>query len=231
MYSLKKTILTALAISTMIVVPVSQVIAQSYGGTPNTPDCLSIDKMVSNPAITNTIEYVDNISPSDVKYQANATAIARIKVKNTSNQIVPAVTVTDEIPSYLYYFAGPGVLSADGRILTIALGDLQAGEERYMYITYKTAQAGDMPADKSLICVINKVSVQGSICNRDEDSAQMCIEKSAVVTKGGINPTYTQQLQAVKTAPKAGPEMGIALLGINGLIGTIGYIIKKKSLV
>ena len=229
MFTFKKTILSLLTISTLILVPTSQVIAQSYGGTPNTPDCLSIDKMVSNPAITNTIEYVDNISPSDVKYQANATAIARIKVKNTSNQIVPAVTVTDEIPSYISYFAGPGVLSADGRILTIALGDLQAGEERYMYITYKTAQAGDMPSDKSLICVINKVSVQGSICNRDEDSAQMCIEKS--VTKGGINPTYTEQLQAVKTAPKAGPEMGIALLGLNGLIGTIGYILKKKSLV
>ena len=56
MYSLKKTVLTVLAISTMIVVPASQVIAQSYGGTPNTPDCLSIDQMVSNPAITNTIE-------------------------------------------------------------------------------------------------------------------------------------------------------------------------------
>ncbi len=229
MFTFKKTILTALAVSTMIVMPATQVIAQSYGGTPNTPDCLSIDKMVSNPAIANTIEYVDNISPSDVKYQANATAIARIKVKNTSNQIVPAVTVTDEIPSYISYFAGPGVLSADGRILTISLGDLQAGEERYMYVTYKTARAEDMPYDKSLICVINKVTVQGSICNRDEDSAQMCIEKS--VTKGGVKSAYTEQLQAVKVAPKAGPEMGIALLGLNGLIGTVGYILKKKSLV
>ncbi|MEI6327451.1 MAG: hypothetical protein WCO78_05035 [Candidatus Roizmanbacteria bacterium] len=225
MFTPNKTVLSLLIAALFVVTPTTQVIAQSYGGTPSNPNCLNIDKMVSNPAVTNTIEYVDNISPSDVKYQANSTAIARIKVKNTSNQVVPSVTVTDEIPSYLSYFAGPGVLSADGRILTIALGDLQTGEERYVYITYKTARPEDMPYDKSLICVINKVYAQGSICNRAEDTAQMCIEKNV------INVTYTDQLKAVKTAPKAGPEMGIALLGLNGLIGTIGYILKKKSLI
>lgn len=228
MFHINKSVLVTLSFLGIIVMRPLNVSAQSYGSTPNTPSyCINIDQMVSNPAVTKTIEYIDNISPSDVKYQANSTLVARIKIKNVSNVVVPAVKVTNTIPQYVYYFAGPGSLSQDGRYLTIDAGDLQAGEEKYFYITYKTANIDQLPADKSIICVSNLISVQGSNCNRDEDSAQMCIEKPTV-SKGGINPIYQEQLQAVKTAPKAGPEMGIALLGLNVLAGSFGYFLKKK---
>lgn len=228
MFNLNKTVFATLSLFSIITLSPMNVFAQSYGNTPNTPSyCINIDQMVSNPAVTKTIEYIDNISPSDAKYQANSTLVARIKIKNVSNVVVPAVKVTNTIPQYVYYFAGPGSLSQDGRILTIDAGDLQAGEEKYFYVTYKTANVDQLPADKSITCVSNLVSAQGSICNRDEDSAQMCIEKP-IATKGGVNPIYQEQLQAVKTAPKAGPEMGAALLGLNAVVGSLGYFLKKK---
>ncbi|MEI7652807.1 MAG: hypothetical protein WCJ70_00815 [bacterium] len=228
MIKLNKVALTTLSLLGIITLSPLNVFAQSYGNTPNTPSyCLNVDQMVSNPAVTKTIEYIDNISPSDTKYQANSTFVARMKIKNVSNVVVPAVKVTNTIPQYVYYFAGPGSLSQDGRVLTIDAGDLQAGEEKYFYVTYKTANADQLPADKSMVFVSNLISAQGSSCNRDEDAAQIGIEK-LIITKGGVNPIYQEQLQAVKTAPKAGPEMGVALLGLNALVGSVGYFLKKK---
>ena len=213
-----------------IVVATSQTtFAQTYGGNTPPTTCLTIDQTVSNPAIMQTIEYVDNISPSDVKYQPNGIIIARIRVKNVSSIVVPAVTITNTIPSYVNYFAGPGTLSADGRILAISLGDMQPGEERYAYVTYKVVGADALPSDRSIVCVLNKVAVQGSTCNRDEDSAQLCIEKRGSGGTTTISPDYIQQLNAVKTAPKAGPELGLALISFNGIAATVGYFIKKRS--
>jgi hypothetical protein len=203
--------------------------AQSYGSnTYYPPSCIFIDQMVSNPAITKSIEYVDNISPSDVKFQPGATVIARVKIKNSASISVQGIKITNTIPQYMSYFSGPGSLSSDGKVLTIDAGDLQPGEEKFFYITYKTASAESLPADKSVICVPNVMSAQGTACNRDEDTSQICIEKSTA-TKGGVNPVYQQQLQAVKTAPKAGPELGIVFLGLNAFVGAFGLALKRRS--
>lgn len=218
--------LTAFAFVNASVFAVPAVQAESYGGVTTTPNCLEIDETVSNPAVTNTLEYVDNIAPGDTKYQPNTTLVARIKVKNTSNQLVPAVHISNDIPQYVTYFAGPGVVTDGGHRLDMDIGDIQAGEEKYYYITYKTATTEELPADRSIICVTNKVVAQGAICNRDEDSSQLCIEKQVLGTT--VNQNYAQQLQSVKVAPKAGTEMGLILLGLNGIVGALGFALKKK---
>jgi hypothetical protein len=61
-------------------VPVSAGMYGGYGGSPPY-DCLSADQTVSNPAITKTIEYIDNITPQGAKYKPNQALYARIKVK------------------------------------------------------------------------------------------------------------------------------------------------------
>jgi hypothetical protein len=62
MFNFNKTVLATLSLLSMIALSPINVFAQSYGNTPNTPSyCLNIDQMVSNPAVTKTIEYIDNI--------------------------------------------------------------------------------------------------------------------------------------------------------------------------
>jgi len=48
----------------------------------------------------------------------------------------------------------------------------------------------------------------------DDDTAQLCIEK---------------QVLGVKTVPKAGPEMGLVILGLNVLTAVLGLAIRKKT--
>jgi hypothetical protein len=91
------------------------------------------------------------ISPSDVKYQANATAIARIAWKHFQSD--STCSDRDRWNPFIYLlFRRSGVLSADGRILTIALGDLKLWRAIHVYHVHKTAQAGDMPAEVTHLC-------------------------------------------------------------------------------
>jgi hypothetical protein len=72
---------------------------------------------------------------------------------------------------------------------------------------------GLLPADRGLMCASNYVRAYTSNAS-DDDTAQACVEKQVV---------------AVKTAPKAGPEMNILLVaGQLGMLG-IGFKLKKKA--
>jgi hypothetical protein len=162
-------------------VPVSAGMYGGYGGSPPY-DCLSADQTVSNPAITKTIEYIDNITPQGAKYKPNQALYARIKVKNNGNEIVPNVVITNEIPPCFTYIGGPGVLNKGGNVLSISIGDLNPQEEKVNYITYKVGDPTCFP-NKPIYCVLNKMRVQGDICNAVEDNAQLCVEPQASVFK------------------------------------------------
>ena len=205
--------------------PVSAGSYGSYGGYGGTPpsDCLSIDQTVSNPEITKTIEYIDNITPQGAKYKPNQALYARIKVKNTGSVIVPNVTITNEIPKCFSYIGGPGSLNKGGTVLTIPVGDLNPQEERVMYITYKVGDSTCFP-NKPVYCAVNKMRMQGDICNAVEDNAQLCVEPQVLglTTKGGMP-------IEVKQTPDSGPEFGILLLGAQLALAGAGIYLKKLS--
>jgi len=170
-----------------------------------------IDKMVAKPGggvqtkggIVN-YEYVDNLSPSDIRYKPGNQVIFKLKVKNTSNTSISNVTVKDFVPAYLEPIEEPGTFDSNSRVVTFDAGSFAADEEKTYLLKMQLNSQDKMPADKGLFCLTNKAQAyNGNIS--DDDVAQFCVEKEVVGT--------------VK-APKAGPEMGIfMMLGELGLLG------------
>lgn len=189
------------------------------GGSP--PQCsLAVDKLVADPAITKTIEYIDNISATGTKFKPDQAILMKMKVKNTSNRIVSQVVITDHMPAYLSYVAGPAIFNKGGSTFTIQVGDLNPQEEKSYIITFKAASEKDLP-NQMITCVTNKIIVQADNCGGNEDTAQVCIERSSIaMTKGGVPITQT---------PTTGPEFSYLFVTIQAIVGGIGYIFVKKS--
>jgi uncharacterized repeat protein (TIGR01451 family) len=187
-----------------------------YGGLVPAKTIL-IEKMVGTPTqtkgVTDQLDYVDNLSPSDPRFAPGQQIVFRLKVKNTSEMTLTDVQVRDFIPEFLTPVSGPGSFDAASRTVTFDAGDFAVGEEKVYFLTNKISAQDQMPVDKGIICKINKVEASTSNVF-DEDSAQFCIEK---------------QVQGVADVPAAGPELGLILMGLElGLLG-IGITLKKRA--
>jgi len=216
--------LTALAFTTLL----SQTAFAQYGqygqyGQPSPAESILIDKQVGKPLIktitkggvtsASTVQYVDNLTPSDVRFQPGMDIMYKIRVKNTSNVVMNNVMVIDKIPAYIDAIEGPGVYDANSRVISFDSGTFKADEEKTFYFKMQWFAQNLLPADKGLICVSNYAKAS-SLNASDEDTAQACVEKQVV---------------GVKAAPKAGPEMTIFLVaGQLGLFG-LGLKLKKKA--
>jgi len=188
-----------------------------YGG--ETPSySILVDKMVGKPTQTKggsqTVTYVDNLSPSDPRFSPNQEVWFKIKVKNTSNINLNAVQVTDYVPAYLMPIEGPGKWNPDNRTITWNAGDFAVDEEKVYYIKMQVYDQSLLPSDKGLFCVINKVDAKKDNVAYDDDTSQLCIEKQVV---------------GAKKVPQAGPAMGVLVLGLNVLTTALGLSIKKLA--
>lgn len=187
-----------------------------YGGCPPSQSIL-IDKTVQLPDANSnkdasSYSYVDNLSPSDPRFQAAWFVWFKLRVKNTSSVAINGIMVKDFVPSYLNPVLGPGTFDNVNRLITFSAGDFGPGEEKIYYLKMQVMAVNQLPADKGLFCVINKASASNSMVY-DDDTSQLCIEK---------------QVTSVKQAPKAGPEMGIVLFSGEVLTLGIGLFLKKR---
>ena len=177
-----------------------------------------VDKMVGKPMQTKggftDNKYVDNLSPSDPRFSPNQEVWFKIKVKNTSNRNLTAVQVTDYVPQYLMPIEGPGKWNPNNRTITWNAGDFAVDEEKVYYIKMQVFDQSLLAADRGLFCVVNKVAAQKDNVAYDDDTAQLCIEKQVV---------------GAKAVPKAGPEMGFLILGLNVFTTVLGLSIKKLA--
>jgi len=203
-----------LVASYWLVNPVSAQYGQYGEETPSYS--ILVDKMVGKPSQekggSQTVTYVDNLSPSDPRFSPNQQVWFKIKVKNTSSQNLTAVYVTDYVPSYLMPIEGPGKWNPDNRTISWNAGDFAVDEEKVYYIKMQVFDQSLLPSDKGLFCVVNKVEAKKDNIAYDDDTAQLCIEKQVV---------------GAKTVPQAGPEYGMILLTLN-LLG-MGFGIKLKK--
>ncbi|MFO0704081.1 MAG: hypothetical protein U0525_05165 [Patescibacteria group bacterium] len=195
-----------------------------YGSTPVT-SCIAFDQTISNPASKNLTDFIDNITVRDTKYKPNQVIMAKAKIKNVSNLVIPHVKITSVIPEYISYISGQAVLNKGASEYTINIGDLQPQEEKIYYITYKADAEGELP-NQALTIFQNTLKASGDICETTEDSAQMIIEKQVLgeTTKGGKQPlSYTKY-------PSTGPEYGYAVLALNSALLGAGIYLKKRSI-
>lgn len=204
-----------LVIALFIASPVSA----QYGqyGQPAPVESILIDKQVSKP-VTQTkggtlqYEYVDNLTPSDVRFQPGQYIYFKLRVKNTSSVTLNNVMVTDKVPWYLDPIEGPGTYDANTRVISFNAGTFNPSEEKLFYFKMQWFAQDKLPADRGLMCVSNYARTYTNNAS-DDDTAQACVEKQVV---------------GVKQAPKAGPELNILMLmGELSMLG-LGFKLRKK---
>lgn len=182
------------------------------GGAPSTS--IMVDKTVSRAITTKggVVSYVDNNSASDTRFAPGGRVYFQIKVKNTSNVTLNNVEVSDIMPNEVVAVEGPGTYNEQTKTITWKYDSLKAGEEKTEKIIAQIKGQNALPADKGVICMINKSTVRAG-ANYDEDTAQFCVEKKVI---------------GAKKVPTAGPEYGIlvSLLSFASL-GT-GVYLKRK---
>lgn len=187
-----------------------------YGGC-NPSLSIVIDKMVGKPDINiknaSNATYVDNLSSSDPRFKPSQIVYFKIKVKNTSTETLHEITLKDTVPWYLEPIDGPGIYDINTRTITYSIGDISPDEEKIYYLKMQVLAQNQLPEEKGLMCITNRVQVS-NVNVYDDDTSQLCIEK---------------QVTGVAKTPSAGPEYGLILMGLNLLGIGAGFIIKRKT--
>ncbi|MBP9814266.1 DUF11 domain-containing protein [Candidatus Woesebacteria bacterium] len=188
--------------------PVFAGCTNSYGTSVECPaNNLVVNKKVRHPVNMNV--FVENLTSNDTAYSPSDTVEYDIAVSNTSNVDYSEVTVSDTLPSYLTFTAGPGTYNASTRVLTFTLPNLKAGTTVHTRFTAKVAETSAFPTANDLTCDIkNYVKATGPDGKTSEDTASLCVQ--------------TKVLGAT-TLPVAGfndlaVSLPFALAGISGLL-------------
>jgi len=179
-----------------------------YGGEVGQGEVL-VDKLVRHPQ---TGEYVDNLGVSDPMFSAQAAVFFKVVVENVGNATLDEIEVVDYLPAYLQYVSG-GSYDAATREIRFSFSEVAPGQRRSTILQTKVDSLSQLPAEKTVLCPINKVVAYSDQDGSDEDTAQLCIKKKPMVTK---------------EAPEAGSPF--ALLAGLGSITTLlgGFKLKRK---
>lgn len=183
-----------------------------YGGGVQCPRVgqVLIDKTVKNPS---TGIFVDNLTPGDPKYRPERLVTFKLVIKNTGDQTIDKITVTDKLPDYVDFTSGPGSYNKDNKTVTFEITNLTSGSSQLYYITARVVHASVLPGDKNVVCPVNTAEAVTS-SQKDSDSSQFCIEKEMIVPN----------------VPNAGPEHWILSFTGLGTILTAGLYLRKKAL-
>ncbi len=148
----------------------------SYGTSVECPaNNLVVNKKVRHPV--NMTVFVENLTSNDTAYSPTDTVEYDIAVSNTSNVDYSEVTVSDTLPSYLTFIAGPGTYNASTKVLTFVLPDLKAGTTVHTRFTARVAESSAFPAANDLTCDIkNYVKATGPDGKTSEDTASLCVQ-------------------------------------------------------
>lgn len=226
---MKNTIYTLLitgALLTTAFMP-SKVLAectQVYGGSESctTSNEFSIEKTVQTPVKGGN--YVRNLSINDAKYQPTAVVSFKITVKNTGNQVIENLTVSDTFPQFLSFVSGPGNFDTNSKKLTFTVTKLQPGQTQTYDVSGKVAESNLMPSDQGVVCLINTASATDTDGATNTSSSQFCVQKSVL---GSSEPAVFTTKGGLTSTPATGPEMLPLISLIPGALG--GFYLRKKS--
>jgi uncharacterized repeat protein (TIGR01451 family) len=184
------------------------------GGTTCETTELVLDKTVQHPK---TGVYVDNTGVNDPKYGPDGTVRFKLTVRNTGTTTFDKVTVTDTLPDYIAFTEG------DAKTHTFTLDNLKPNESRTIDLSAKIVSTNALPNDKGITCVTNAAKATAGDQSAS-DTAQFCIEKNVLSTKGGL-PVYPTP--SVTTTPPTGPEA----LALAGLVpsSVLGFFLRRKT--
>lgn len=217
---MKKIVLAALFLTILFLLLVVKPTGADYGqyGEPSPTQTILVDKLVGKPDSPTKgglvqYQYVDNLSPSDPKFAPGQEVLFQVKIKNISNAQLTNVEVKDFVPSYVEAIEGPGSYDAGTGTITFNAGNFDVDQEKIYIIKMKVLAQSQLPVDKGLFCLVNKVRATGG-STADEDTSQFCVEK---------------QVTGAAKVPSAGPEFAGLLLAGNLLGLGLGFKLKKSK--
>ncbi|OGY09678.1 MAG: hypothetical protein A2782_03080 [Candidatus Blackburnbacteria bacterium RIFCSPHIGHO2_01_FULL_43_15b] len=192
---------TTLALTSNPVVGAVSCVAQ-YGGQYGQV-CVSVDKLQVNKEVFNpnpkVNKFVDNITLDEAtrhNFAPQDEVKFRITIKNTGDNTLTNIQVTDTLPSFLEQIAGEPY--------SFQIDTLKVGDSVQKELKAKVVNVDKLPSDKTVICDVN-TSVAQSGNEVDRDTTQVCVEK-----------------KVARELPKAGAEGAAAILISSGLFGLIG---------
>jgi len=195
-----------------------------YGGGQT---CVQVGNVLINKTVQNpqTGSFVDNLNINDPKFAPASSATFNITVTNTGSSTINKTTVKDTLPQFVSFVSGPGSFDSNTKVLTFDVSDLKAGETKTFTVVAKITDAGQLPADQGITCVVNQALATAENGQQSSDNSQFCIQKPVLgETKGGLK---VFPAPVVTTTPATGPEM----LPLIGLIPTavLGFLLRRKT--
>lgn len=179
-----------------------------YGGVPPTEQII-VDKKIKNPQSKGG-DYVDNLGIYDYHFSPDEDVYFKMTVKNVGSTTISKVDLKDILPSYVDFVLGSGSKSKDIRDVSTTFENLAPDEERDFYVRGRIVSVQELPADKTLICVLNKAEATTD-GQKAEDSSQLCLEKNVL---GAVQPPAGADILT----------LGLGFLGMSGL----GIFLKRK---
>lgn len=179
---MKKILFSLIVFASLFILSIKTILASGtygqYGGTTE-PGKVVVDKLVRHPQ---TGVYVDNLGLSDPMYSASATVFFKIVVQNVGQSTLEKVTVVDYLPLYIQYVSGGNYNSA-AREVSFTFNDVAPNQKRSTVLQAKVYPLSQLPAEKTILCPLNKVVASSTQNGTDEDTAQFCLKKKPMVEK------------------------------------------------
>lgn len=176
-----------------------------------------IDKKVQKPG---TKDFVDGLSGNDPKYQVNQEVTFQVVVQNTGSEKLTDVVVTDTLPQYVTFVAGPGSYDKAANKLTFTIPSLESGQSQTFHIKTKVVENVTFP-NNGFTCVTNYVQVTEKNGASADDSTLFCVERPVKVEP---------PVKGVKTTPPTGP-LDAALPILVSMAGAGMYLTRKTRLI
>ncbi len=194
-----------------------------YGGgqTCVTTGNILVNKKIQNPQ---TGEFVDNLNLNDSRFAPGQSVVFQILLTNTGATTILQTKVTDLLPTFITFQAGPGNFDSNTRNLTFTVDNLTSNETRPFTFQARVLDAKDLP--DGVTCdprTKNLVTATTNTGQTSQDTASFCVEKG-LTTKGGF-PVFPPP--KVFTTPPTGPELIPLISLLPG--GAFGWFLRKKS--
>jgi uncharacterized repeat protein (TIGR01451 family) len=188
--------------------------AYGYGQTCVQVRKVELDKKVKHPT---TGEYVDTLTVNDPRFKPLNTIEYKVTVTNTGKETLTNLVLTDYYPDHITFTKASVPFTQNGNVLTYTIDSLTPGASKEFTLTGIAASADKLPADKGVVCVINRAQVKVQD-QTGEDTAQACIQKDVL---GKVYPPVK-----VEKTPPTGPET-LALVGLLPT-GLAGLLLRKR---
>lgn len=224
---MKPFIIISILFFCFLVVPASIAEAQSnecqpiYGGGSVCPPSVSftVTKLVQKPVKNG--EFVNTLSENDPKFSPGQRVNFQIIVKNTADQEIKQIEVTDTLPEFLEFVSGNGAFNPNTKTLNITIDTLAKGQSLLFTIVAKAEGAQSLPQDKGVICMNNEVKGISKNGFSASSITSFCIEKKVL----GVS---VQPSSKLNTTPASGAKAAVLLALVP--LGLLGFSLRKHHI-